>query len=321
MNEIYVFGYNGFVGSHFTEQLLSDKKNDANFKINLISRGSKPEQLDILQDEDQRLNFIRSSIEDIPEALFTSANSKVIYYFAAKVDFYAKEEIIARNVEPFQHILNIVPTSELNKIVYISTLGVFDREKKSRACPPLTESSPNFPSSFYGVGKLRSEELLRSSGHRYHIIRLPWCYGSRMKSSHHLIKIQASMNSLNPLYFLSWPGRVSVLSVDDIYSRIERILLTLPCMSDINISDSYAPTFGELFQILGRGIGKQRGKIKIPKWIISVLTTLIPFLPFTARCLFQNGLYTKSEINARLFHNLGDIREFNEKRLGDRLHE
>jgi len=319
MTEFYIFGFNGFVGSHFTEQLLRETKERVDIKIHLISRQDSLKQLEFLKVPYKNVNLIRSKIEHIPKSLFISESSKVIYYFAAEVDFYAKEDIVARNVVPFNHILSIVPVCETNEIVYISTLGVFDRDKKVRDCPPLREDSPNFPSSYYGVGKLKSEKLLKSSGHNFQIIRLPWCYGSRMKTSHHLIQLQGRMKSPNPVYFFNWPGRISVLSVDAIYLRINTILEMFSKTNEINVSDAYAPTFGELFQILGRGIGKQRGRVRVPNWVLKSLNSLIPYLPFTARCLFQNALYTKSDLNERLFPEMGDIREFNEERLGDRL--
>ena len=56
------------------------------------------------------------------------------------------------------------------------------------------------------------------------ILRIPWAYGPNMRSLHHLPKLLESTRRGNLLHFINWPGRISLISVENLVLVLRNLI-------------------------------------------------------------------------------------------------
>ncbi len=162
---ILITGSNGFLGQHLTD-FLSQK----GFTVYALSRGNNQNRITT------GLNYHTVNLTDKAQVLnaLEQIRPTVIIHNAAmsKPDVCDadKEACTIQNVEATDYLLKA--STPLNPyFLYVSTDFVFGENG------PHSESEIPAPLNYYGQTKLMAEELVRSSGLQYSIMRPVFIYG------------------------------------------------------------------------------------------------------------------------------------------------
>jgi len=140
-----------------------------------------------------------------------------VYHLAADASFGAGAHYEEINMRPVERMIAILKRSHcLHRFVFVSTIGVLDRDPKDTITNSLTPMSPTTPTSDYGRSKLAAERLLRASGLPYTIIRPGWVYGAGMRPRSHLKVMARSIFRRPWVARLNPPGRVPLIHVKDL---------------------------------------------------------------------------------------------------------
>jgi nucleoside-diphosphate-sugar epimerase len=202
----------------------------------------------------------------------------VVFHLAANIDTTLTDAELAVNDRGTAHLLEwLKPVSAGARVVYTSSVAVLDRDE--RACGPLTETSPCTPRTPYGRTKLRGEEILRSraavDGYTYTIARLTTIYGPGAKQGglfDELFHLTARGNLLGRI---DWPGRCSVMHVDDTANMLMAMAASLPAANQVYCAgNTYAPTVGELAQRIGRMASRDYSIYHPPRWVWTAVRAL-----------------------------------------------
>lgn len=162
--KILIIGGSGLIGTKLLQYYKKKKNNDVEFtflKNNIpIANGH---QLDITEN-DNTINLISKINPDV-----------VIHTVAlTNVDLCETDKALADsiNVTGTQNVVECCKNTK-SKLVYISTSFVFDGKKQS-----YVENDPPSPVTYYGITKLKGEELVRNSNLPYLILRTdqPYCW-------------------------------------------------------------------------------------------------------------------------------------------------
>lgn len=162
---------------------------------------------------------------DRPEVSGTPAPPfDLLIHIAARTSTRLKEPALRVNDLGIHHLLDWAGTkSRGTRFVYTSTIGVMDRNGPCKG-RPVNEETACHPGTAYSVTKLRGEAVVREragrDGFTWTILRLPTVYGpGQMKGGlfDALMDMAASGSFLGRL---DWPGRTSVLHVDDVAKMI-----------------------------------------------------------------------------------------------------
>jgi short-subunit dehydrogenase/uncharacterized protein YbjT (DUF2867 family)/SAM-dependent methyltransferase len=291
---VLVTGGTGFVGQHLIRELLQrDCLNGDPIEVTAIVRDpcSMPRDW---QDEGTALRVLRHDLTHSASDL-VPGEFDYIFHLAANVDFFATQGSAQENVTATKNLLRVAASPRLKRFVFASTVGAVDRSPRDDCSLPLDEHSPACPVSKYGRSKLESEVAVRNSGVPYTIVRLPWCYGPGMASSHHVRSLMERSLRRGLLLKIDWPGRVSVVEVRDL-ARLLCNIVTVP--STLNetyfASDGRPISFGELFRAMGQIGSRKRGHLRIPAFVVGLCRRLRRFLPFQLKCLLFDALTVSS---------------------------
>jgi nucleoside-diphosphate-sugar epimerase len=160
------------------------------------------------------------------------------------------------------------------RFVLASTIGVMDRSGPCRG--PLREDSPCTPGTPYSVTKLRGEQILRDRAERdgfsWTIVRLPTVYGPGQMPGGLFDRLMTMTARRSLLGRLDWPGRTSVIHVDD----IARIVWTLgrdPRAANVLlcVASEEALTVGEIARLVGQATGHPLHPIRPPAFVWSAV--------------------------------------------------
>ena len=148
-----VTGGAGFIGAALAERLLA--VGHAVTIIDNLSTG-------FMENVNRNARFIEGECQD-PAIYGTLIDTRfdAIFHIAGQssgeISFDDPSYDLRTNAESTLHILHYALKSGCKRIVYASTMSIYGTRPDS----PVAESEETFPESFYGVGKLASENYLR----------------------------------------------------------------------------------------------------------------------------------------------------------------
>lgn len=209
----FLTGAAGFVGRHVCKLLTQ-----SGYDVRAVIRNEDAELIGIgvklwigdLWDK----NLLREAIYNVD----------VVIHCAGDARFGNGSHYYRANVELTEHIVHQAKLhANKARFVYISTIGAVDRAKYDKCFGPLTEESPACPTSDYGRSKLLAEEVVKSSELPFAIMRPAMVVGGDMRfDSHFSIFARHALNRAFIANF-AWPGKFSVIHVDDLASAILKI--------------------------------------------------------------------------------------------------
>jgi uncharacterized protein len=267
-----ITGASGFIGRHCC-QLLIEK----GYSVKAIIRS-----------EDIFLNhlgvdcFVSDLWNDIIyESVLDGVN--IVIHCAGDASFGNGLNYIKQNSELTNFILiNIEKYNQnLERFIYISSIGAVDRKWGDNCRKELNENSNCFPSSDYGRSKLEAEEIVKKSTIPFSIIRPSMVVGSDMRLNSHFSVFIRSVTNNSLFSKVAWPGSFSVVHVDDLVNAILIISLNPESSQKTYFCAGSKISIAECFKYCA----PKKWRIGIA-WLKVLFSPLILYLPFKIKALF-----------------------------------
>jgi len=227
-----ITGGTGFVGSHLIEAALA-----AGHRVKALTRREQPERSGV--------EWVAGSLEDRPALHQLVTDADAIVHVAGVISAPDAAGFDKGNVEGTLAMLAAATAGGVHRFVHVSTLAA--REPKL---------------SLYGASKARAEELVRSSGLEWSIVRPPAVYGPGDKETLELFRMAKLGLMLMPPR-----GHVSLIHADD----LARLLLafaepTAPSSILVEADDGRPGgwTHGQFARALGRAVGTSPAVVSTP---------------------------------------------------------
>ena len=253
-----VTGAAGFIGSAVAVKLL-DLGNKV-VTIDNLSTGNVeniPDGVEFIEGDCQDKDIYTKIPQCRYDAIFHIAGQS-----SGEISFDDPTYDLRTNTESTLHILKYAMSSGTKRIVYASTVSVYG---KVEDCP-ISEDHSTFPESFYGVGKLASENYLRlyeNYGISSTSLRLFNVYGpgqnlANMRQG--MVSIfMAQMVMQGKIHVKGSPDRFrDLVYIDDV---VDSFLNCLDCESsygqNINIGTGVRTSVKELIDAMIRLYGKE----------------------------------------------------------------
>jgi nucleoside-diphosphate-sugar epimerase len=227
-----ISGGTGFVGSHLIDVALA-----AGHEVRALTRREQPQR--------DGLEWISGSLDDRAALQQLVTNADAILHVAGVISAPDAAAFNKGNVEGTLAMLAAATAGGVHRFIHVSSLAA--REPKL---------------SLYGASKARAEELVRSSGLEWSIVRPPAVYGPGDKETLELFRMAKLGLMLMPPH-----GHVSMIHADD----LARLLLALtgptaPSGILIEADDGKAHgwTHRQLARELGRAVGTKPAIVSAP---------------------------------------------------------
>ena len=167
--------------------------------------------------------------------------------------------------------------------VYLSTIGVHDRNYLSFEKGKINEKSSMSAKSLYGKSKISSEKIVKSSTLNYLIIRPSWIYGQNMSKKSHIRQLYEWSKQGKLFTKINFPGRVTVCEINNFLNVLIKLSLKENRKYQEYIIGDFTPLkFSDLFYIEEKNL-KFKNLIKFIKYF-SI------FFPSKLRILLEDYL-------------------------------
>jgi dihydroflavonol-4-reductase len=162
-----VTGGTGFVGSH-----LVDRLRQTGAEVTVLARS--PRKAEALRTDPVRV--VSGSLHDAAALDRAVAEQEVVYHVAGVVAARDEAEFLRANRDGTRNIIAATERAGTPRFVLVSSLAAAGPAPRGA---PLNGNEPPRPVTGYGRSKLAAEEIVRSAGVPWTIIRPPMVYGPR----------------------------------------------------------------------------------------------------------------------------------------------
>jgi len=167
------------------------------------------------------------------------------------------------------------------RVVYPSSMACVDRSHPDNK--PQSEDYPCKPRIIYGQTKLNGEQFVlhhaKQTRFDWTILRLPTVYGPGYRSGGMFNKLAESLRSGSLSARLSWPGRMSLIYVNDAIDILIKLGTKGAGKNSLyHASSGEDPRFDELITLIAKEIGVNRRRITLP-WAFWSLVRALLWLP------------------------------------------
>ncbi len=286
--KVLVTGATGFVGRALCRKLIADGIDGVAVALTCVVRDASR----LPEDIRQRSSVVVSSLERCADVAPLLRGHEAVFHLAADAAYRGGEAAARSTVEGTRALLEALRGDEcLARVVFTSSIGAVDRLPDDDCRELLTEDSPTNPLTGYGASKLACERLVREAGLPFTIVRPTWVYGPGMRRESHLMALAAMVERGAPPAWVDFPGRVSIIHVDDLCDAMVRVFgerraLGATCF----VTDGEPVSIGQLFREMGELLGRPSAKVTVPGVGVFVARKLRPRLPLEAQGLFSDVL-------------------------------
>jgi UDP-N-acetyl-alpha-D-quinovosamine dehydrogenase len=266
---VLVTGGTGFIGRVLVERLAAS--HGAKAVVCLVKADRHPDH-DAAVERFRQLG-VRVMEGDLTDPAVSSESAPavdVVFHLAANIDTAAPLRDLRVNDRGTANLLDwLAPVLPGVRVMYTSSVAALDRRGPSPG--PLDESSPCAPRTMYGLTKLRGERIIESRASRgaftYTILRLGTVYGPGCKPGGLFDRLITLAVTGSPLGRLNWPGRVSVIHVDDVADLLMSLSTHHKAANEVYcVANPEAPTVGQLAERVARACGRQHRALALPPW-------------------------------------------------------
>jgi nucleoside-diphosphate-sugar epimerase len=275
---VLVTGATGFIGRRLVARLLQTLPADA--VVCLVKPPATPleaEALDAYRSRGVRL--LDGDLTRQPVCADPPPRVDAVYHLAANIDTDAKMEDLLVNHAGTRNLLDwLAPVANGARVVYASSVAVHDRDAPPTA--PIDERSPFVPRTLYGKTKLQGETILREraapGGYSWTIVRLPTVYGPGQKAGGLFDKMIALASAGAFLGRIDWPGRTSIIHVDDAVDVMVELAGRPEGANEIFcLASDESLTVGDIARTVGRATGRAVRPIAIPPPLLRAARVMV----------------------------------------------
>lgn len=257
MRTVFLTGATGFVGQAVVRAVVQSLGPED--RLYLFVR--KP-----LQTADRRLVVVPGDLMELDRAADILRNADSVIHVAAEARLLGGHDYFATNVQPVRKLLCLLKESNrLERLVFVSSIAAMDRLLSDHCEEPLLPLTHCCPRTAYGRSKLMAEEAIVQSGLPYTIFRPGFVYGPGMRDDSHLRKFACLISRGIPLHRLGFPGRISLIHVDDLAAAMVKCLTSDSGRNCIYLAETEVMPLGEVLAILGKSLhGRRSAQISLP---------------------------------------------------------
>ena len=172
-----IVGGAGFIGSHFTDRLLSL---EATSKVTLFDNFSSGRDWHYAHhSDDTRLNVVRGDVKDLEHLTATAQGHDVVIHLASNPDIAKAMTEPAVDFDEgtllTHHVLEAMRRTNCRRILYASGSGVYGDLGEVEAAE---DYGPLIPISTYGASKLAGEGMISSYCHMFDVTGCIFRFGN-----------------------------------------------------------------------------------------------------------------------------------------------
>lgn len=268
---VLVTGATGFIGRRLVRRLL--ETHGAEAIVCLVKAPATPLEAEALEAYRSRgVRLLEGDLIGRPVCGEPPPRVDAIFHLAANIDTDAHEDELLVNHAGTRNLLDwLAPVSRGARILYASSVAVHDRNAPPTA--PIDERSPFTPRTSYGKTKLQGEAILKEraavDGYSWTIVRLPTVYGPGQKAGGLLDKMIELASAGALLGRIDWPGRTSIIYVDDAAEAMIDLAGRPEAAGEIFcLASDESLTVGEIARSVGRVVGCPVQPIRIPPLLL-----------------------------------------------------
>ena len=152
--KILVTGGTGFLGSYLLRYLVQQGYN------NIIATKRKSSRMDLVQPVVDKITWVNCDILDVVGLEKAMQGVQQIYHTAAVVSFAPKQrkKMNQVNIEGTANIVNLALDSQVEKLVYVSSIAALGRRKRLQNINEKTKWERSDYNSAYGISKYLAEQ-------------------------------------------------------------------------------------------------------------------------------------------------------------------
>jgi dihydroflavonol-4-reductase len=263
---VLVTGATGFIGRRLVRRLLD--ANGGTAIVCLVKVPATPHEVEVLESyRSLGVRLLEGDLLNRPVCAEPPPPVDAVFHLAANIDTDATEdELLVNHVGTRQLLDWLAPVSRGARILYASSVAVHDRDAPPAG--PIDEHSPFVPRTRYGKTKLQGERILQERGvadlYSWTIVRLPTVYGPGQKAGGLVDKMIELASGGGMLGRIDWPGRTSIIHVDDAVEVMIDLAGRPDAAGEIFcLASDESLTVGELARIVSRVVGRASQPIPI----------------------------------------------------------
>lgn len=271
-----ITGASGFVGRHLCQRLSRDE-----CVIHAIVRREDP-YLRLLG-----IKLWLGDLWDTETLKLAAANVNVVIHCAGNPNFGNGSQYYHSNVDMTAHLIEVIRSAAKNiqRFLFVSTIGAVDRLKKDLCSDPLNENSLPAPSSDYGRSKLQAEEVVMASGLPFTIVRPAMVVGSDMRFNSHFSVFSRLPLSHSIVSRIAWPGCFSVVHVDDLADALTVVATHPDAIGQTFFCAGDAISLADCFNL------SCPDTLRLPiKWAMTIARPTVPWFPFSLKAMLLPAL-------------------------------
>jgi nucleoside-diphosphate-sugar epimerase len=273
MTTVFVTGATGFVGRAVIPELLKHLEPEDRL-IMLVRRP--------VEYTDKRVVTVSGDLESLEEIDSMVRKADFIIHIAGEARLGGGNCNYGINVTSTKKLLDMARAGgSLQRFVFISSVAAMDRSPSDPCNEPLTIANTCFPRTEYGKSKRMAEEAVLQSGLPYTIFRPGFVYGPGMRENSHLRKFAHFMRKGLPLHRLDFPGKISLIHVDDLAIAIARCLKGDSGKNRTYLAETECMSLGDALSLLGESLfGRKSLQIHVPvfKTVLQRLHSMLPVI-------------------------------------------
>ncbi len=257
MKTVFLTGSTGFVGRAVVRSVLLSLQTDDRLYL-LVKRPAAF--------EDARVEVVPGDLKDLEQVADIVRKADRIIHVAAEARLSGGHDYYGINLEPVRKLVEFAKEgNRLERFVFVSSIAAMDRSPSDRCKGPLTPASPCFPRTEYGRSKLLAEDAIVQSGLPYTIFRPAFVYGPGMRDDSHLRKFARYIRRGVPLHRLAFPGRISLIHVEDLAAAIVQCLDGASGRNRVYLAETESMPLGAALALVGESsLGRRSAQIPLP---------------------------------------------------------